>query len=195
MSERLIQEIRAIVERTCAAETNAFGYGIWTHHITRVADHALRLVPIFGADPEIVEIAALLHDYASVKDVSLYEDHHVHGPVEAGKLLGRLGYPAAKTEAVARAIGSHRASVAADRHSPEAECLANADALAHLENVPSLLHLAYVCRGQGIDDGAAWVRAKLERSWGKLSPRVREEARDTYEAALEVLRSKAGGAP
>ncbi len=194
MSERLIEEIRITVERACAAESNVFGYGIWTHHITRVADHAARLAPIFDADPQVVEIAALLHDYASVKDESLYEDHHLHGPVEAGKLLDRLGYPAAKTQAVREAIASHRASVAVDRRSPEAECLANADALAHVENVPSLLHLAYVRRGLGIDDGAAWVRAKLERSWGKLSPRVRDEARGTYRSALRVLATEEGSA-
>ena len=189
MFRAVIEEIRATVERACAAESNVFGYGIWTHHIVRVADHAVRLAPIFDADPEVVEIAALLHDYASVKDVALYEDHHLHGPVEAGKLLERLGYPPAKTEAVRVAIGAHRASVEVDRRSPEAQCLANADALAHIENVPSLLHLAYVRRRLGIDDGAAWVRAKLTRSWGKLSPRVREEAREAYEAAIRVLRS------
>ena len=187
MSDRLIEGLRATVERACAADANVFGYGIWTHHITRVAEHARRLAPDFGADPEVVEIAALLHDYASVKDEALYEDHHLHGPVEAGVLLERLGYPPAKTEAVKRAIAAHRASVEAERRSPEAMCLANADALAHIENVPSLLHLAYVRRRQGIDDGAAWVRAKLTRSWGKLSPAVREQARAAYRAALRVL--------
>ncbi len=187
MADRLIEEVRATVERACAADSNAFGYGIWTHHITRVARHALRLAPAFGADPEIVEIAALLHDYASVKDEALYEEHHVHGPIEAGRLLERLGFGAERTEAVQHAIAAHRASVEVDRRSPEAACLANADALAHIENVPSLLHLAYVRRRQEIDDGAAWVRAKLTRSWGKLDPRVREEARDAYQAALQVL--------
>ncbi len=205
MSDRLIEEIRKTVERACAAESNVFGYGIWTHHIVRVAHHAVRLAPVFEADSEIVEIAALLHDYASVKDEALYEDHHIHGPVEAGKLLEGLGYPPEKTRAVQRAIAAHRASARppegrqtrrppggrqtrrGEGRSPEAECLASADALAHIENVPSLLHLAYVRRRQGIDDGASWVRAKLMRSWGKLDPRVRGQAREAYESALQVL--------
>ena len=87
MRDPRIKEVRAIVERACVAESNVFGYGIWTHHIVRVAHHAVRLAPMFGADPEIVEIAALLHDYASVRDEALYEEHHVHGPIEAGRLL------------------------------------------------------------------------------------------------------------
>ena len=192
MSDRLINEVRTTVERACAAESNVFGYGIWTHHIVRVAHHAVRLAPAFRADPEVVELAALLHDYASVKDEALYPDHHVHGPIEAGKLLEDLGYPSEKTRAVQQAIAAHRASAGGEPRGPEAECLANADALAHIENVPSLLHLAYVRRRQGIDDGAAWVRAKLTRSWGKLSPRVRQEAEGAYRAALEVLGQKGG---
>ncbi len=187
MSERLIDEIRATVERACDARSNVFGQGIWSHHILPVARHAVCLAPVFDADPEIVEIAALLHDYASVKDEALYAEHHLHGPVEAARLLERLEYPANRTRAVQHAIAAHRASADVERRTPEAECLANADALAHIENVPSLLHLAYVRRGRGIDDGAAWVRAKLERSWGKLSPRIRDEARAAYRAALQVL--------
>ncbi len=189
MSEETIEAIRDVVEEACAADSNVFGYGIWSHHITRVAEHAVRLAPAFGADSEIVEIAALLHDYASVKDEALYEDHHIHGPIEAGRLLESHGYPPAGIEAVQLAIAAHRASTLVERRSPEAECLANADALAHIENVPSLLHLAYVRRHRGIDGGAAWVRAKLMRSWGKLSPRIRAEARSRYQAALEVLRA------
>ncbi len=190
MRDPRIKEVRAIVERACIAESNVFGYGIWGHHIVPVARHAVRLAPVFGADPEIVEVAALLHDYASVRDEALYEEHHVHGPIEAGRLLDALGYPPEKTRAVQQAIAAHRASAGGEPRGPEAECLASADALAHIENVPSLLHLAYVRRRQGIDDGAAWVRAKLRRSWGKVDPRVRPEAEGAYRAALEVLGEK-----
>jgi len=183
----VIAEIAEIVEQACAEETNIFGYGIWTHHISQVARNAKRLAGMFGADPEIVEIAALLHDYASVKDEALYEDHHVHGPVEAEKLLRRFGYPQERIEAVKDCIAAHRGSVPGERRSAEAECLANADAMTHIEQVPSLLELAFVQRGMGIDEGTRWVRAKLERSWNKLSPQVREMMREKYEAALVTL--------
>jgi uncharacterized protein len=183
----VIAEIAEIVERACAEETNVFGYGIWTHHISQVARNAKRLAGMFGADPEIVEIAALLHDYASVKDEALYEDHHVHGPVEAERLLRRFGYPQERIEAVKDCIAAHRGSVPGERRSAEAECLANADAMTHIEQVPSLLELAFVQRGMGIDEGTRWVRAKLERSWNKLSPQVQEMMREKYEAALVTL--------
>ena len=183
----MISEIKRIVEAACAQETNIFGYGIWTHHITQVAKNGQRLAGLFKADPEIVEIAAWLHDYASVKDPALYEDHHVHGPVEAEKILKQLGYPPEKIEAVKHCITTHRGSVPSQRRSPEAECLANADAVTHIEQVPSFLYLAFVQRGMEIDEGTKWVREKLARSWHKLSPQVQEMMREQYEAVLKIL--------
>jgi uncharacterized protein len=58
----VIDEIASIVREACAQSTNIFGYGIWTHHITQVVKNGKRLAELFGADQEIVEIAALLHD-------------------------------------------------------------------------------------------------------------------------------------
>jgi uncharacterized protein len=183
----VIDEIANIVQEACAQDTNVFGYGIWTHHITEVVKNGKRLAELFGADQEIVELAALLHDYASIKDQTLYPDHHVHGPIEAEKLLKRLDYPPARIEAVKACIAAHRGSVPGERRSAEAECLANADAMAHIEQIPSLLELAFVQYKMGIDEGTQWVRSKLERSWNKLSPPVREMMRTRYEAALQVL--------
>lgn len=183
----LIAHVRQIVEAACRANTNVFGYGIWTHHITDVARNGRRLALTFNADPEVVELAALLHDYASVKDEALYEDHHVHGPAEAETILRRFGYPEDRIEAVKHAIEAHRGSVEVEGRSAEARCLRNADAMAHVQNVPSLLQLAYAQHGMGVAEGAAWVRAKLARSWKKLDPDVRELVREEYEAALRLL--------
>ena len=185
--KEIILEIERTVESACANETNIFGYSIWTHHITQVAKISRRIAPQFQADPEIVEIAALLHDYASVKDEKLYEDHHLHGPVEAERILNELGYPKEKIEAVKHCIAGHRASVEVERRTPEAECLANADAMVHIEQVSSLLHHAFVQRGLDIDAGTEWVKNKLKRTWKKLSPQMQERMREKYEAALKTL--------
>ena len=187
MIETMKDSIEEIVEQACAADTNIFGYDIWTHHILPVIQNAKQLAPRFDAEPEIVEIAALLHDYASIKDKALYADHHIHGPIEAEKLLKRFGYPKGKREAVKNAIATHRASVTVEHRSAEGACLANADAMSHIEHVPSLLYLAYIHHGMGIDEGQNWVKAKLQRSWQKLREDVQDLVRDTYEAALQIL--------
>lgn len=185
----IFEEVARTVERACAAPPNVFGYGIWTHHIQEVTRLAKDLSAEFGADEEVVELAALLHDYASVKDEALYAEHHVHGPLEAETLLTSLNYPTEKIAAVKRCIAEHRGSVEGERTTPEARCLASADALAHIQNAPSLLFFAYVHKRLGIEDGATWVREKLERSWGKLEPQLQERAGAQYEAALLVLAS------
>lgn len=186
-SEELIESVRVLVEKACAAESNVFGYGIWTHHIQHVAATGRELAPIFGADPEIVEIAALLHDYASVKDKSLYADHHIHGPIEAERILTQFGYPQDRIDQVKHAIEAHRASEVVERRSAEAECLANADAITHIRQIPSLLNLAYRQHDMGIDDGAKWVMSKLERSWGKLIPEMKRRTQGQYQAARRIL--------
>ncbi len=181
------QRIRAIVEEECKKETNIFGYGIWTHHIVYVVQYGKLLAEQLGADAEIVEFAALLHDYASIKDESLYGNHHLHSPLEAERILWELAYPEEKIHAVKQCIASHRASIDAERVTPEAVCLASADAMAHIDQVPSLLYLAFVRFGMSIDEGTAWVREKLARSWQKLCPEAQAMMKDKYEAALVLL--------
>lgn len=186
-SHLLTSEVAAIVRDACAQPTNIFGYGIWTHHITQVVDYGRRLARMSGADEEIVELAALLHDYAAIKDEALYADHHIHGPREAEKLLRAFDCPQEKIDAIKYCIATHRASVPVKRHSLEAQCLADADAMAHIEQVPSLMRMVYVERGLGIDEGTRWVRAKLERSWNKLSPLAQDLMREKYFAVLKTL--------
>ena len=108
-------------------------------------------------------------------------------PIEAEKLLKRFGYPEEKREAVKDAIATHRASVTIEHRRAEGECLANADAMSHIEQAPSLLYLAYVHHEMGINEGRLWVKAKLQRSWQKLREDVQDIVRDRYEAALKIL--------
>ncbi|MBA3469414.1 MAG: HD domain-containing protein [Herpetosiphonaceae bacterium] len=183
----LIAEMTELVEAACAAPTNAFGYGIWSHHVSQVVANGRQLAPLLGADAEIVELAALLHDYASICDAALYPEHHLHSARVAGELLGARGYPAERIAAVQHCIETHRGSLRARRNTVEAVCLANADALSHIQQVPSLLYLAYVQRQMSIDAGAEWVAQKLERTWRKLDPQVQALAAPEYAAALGVL--------
>lgn len=101
--------------------------------------------------------------------------------------MKRFGYPTEKIESVKEAIATHRGSVIAEHRSAEGACLANADAMSHIEGIPSLLYLAYVHHGMGIDEGSAWIKAKLQRSWQKLREDVQDLVKDKYEAALKVL--------
>ncbi len=188
-SEELIQSISNIVEEQSKKETNVFGYEGWIYHVTTVVKYAKLLAEKLGADKEIVEIAALLHDYASVKDSSMYKEHHIYGAIEAEKILKGFNYPEERINKVKDCIIQHRGSVPLERTTKESICIASADAMAHIDQVPSLLHLVYYKRKMEVSEGANWVREKIERSWNKLCPEAKEIIRDKYESAKIVLKS------
>jgi len=186
-SEDLIQSISNIVEEQSKKDTNVFGYEGWTYHVTIVVKYAKLLAERLGADKEIVEISALLHDYASVKDSSMYKEHHIYGAIEAERILKGFNYPEDRITRIKECIIQHRGSVTLERTTKESICVASADAMAHIDQVPSLLHLAYCKREMEISEGAKWVSEKLERSWNKLCPEAKEIIKDKYECAKIVL--------
>ena len=47
MIETMRNKIEQIVEQACAADTNIFGYDIWTHHILPVVQNAKQLASRF----------------------------------------------------------------------------------------------------------------------------------------------------
>ena len=184
---QMTEEIERIVEDACKSDSNAFGYGIWSHHIVYVVKYAKQLAEKLSADSEIVEIAALLHDYAGIKDITMAEEHHIHGAVEAERILTKFNYPQDKIKIVKDCIITHRGSVPMKRLTQEAECIASADSMAHIYQVPSLLHLAYVNHQMGIDEGKEWVLNKIERSMNKLCPEAKDMVREHYLLVREVL--------
>lgn len=187
-SEELIQSISNIVEQQSKQDTNIFGYEGWIYHVTIVVRYAKLMAEILGADKEIVEISALLHDYASVKDKAMYKQHHIYGAIEAERILKGFNYPEERIIKIKECIIQHRGSVTLERTSKESICIASADAMAHIDQVPSLLHLAYCKRKMEISEGAKWVSNKIERSWNKLCPEAKEIIKLKYECAKIILK-------
>ena len=185
--KRTTPTVRSIVEEACKKETNKYGYGIWSHHIVLVVKYGKLLAQRLEADSEIVEVAALLHDYAGLKEESLTPDHHLHSAQEADKILRSLGYPEDKITAIKQCIVSHRGSINIEKQTAEAICLASADAIAHIDQIPSLFYLVFVQHQMDINEGTTWIRAKLERSWNKLCPEGKEMIRHKYEAAKKIV--------
>lgn len=184
----MIQKLYKLVEEQCKSKKNIYGYQAWKYHFVPTVKFSKILAKKLKADQEIVEIAALLHDYASVKSKGLYQNHHISGANEAKKILKKFNYPQEKIEKVKRCIYSHRASKQIQRRTIEEVCVANADAMAHFDNIPSLLYLAYVTHKMDIDSGKKWVLDKLERSWNKLIPEAKKIIQDKYEASKIILR-------
>jgi len=186
--EHVINSVSKLVKEACFDKANMMGPGIWTHHIVFVVKYSKMLAEKLGADQEIVEIAALLHDYAGIKDFSCSEDHHIHGAREAGLILKTFNYPDEKIEKIKQCILSHRGSVVVQRNSPEDVCVASADAMAHIDQVVSLMFYVFKEKGLSIEDGKTWVSDKLKRTWKKLCPEAQDIIKYKYECALEILK-------
>jgi len=187
MNKDLIKEIEEIVTSAVRSKNNKFGLGIWSHHIKIVVEYGEKIAKKKKADIEVVKIACLLHDYASLVDSSFYKEHHIHGAILAEKILNKYNYPKEKIELVKKCIMSHRGSVEFPKTTIEEICVAEADALSHIIQVPSLLFLAYKEKGMGIDEGRDFVREKIKRTWKKLTPEVKELIKLEYESALVIL--------
>ncbi len=183
----LIKTLKNELHEKCTSNSNKFGYEIWKYHMIPVIEFAKELAVALDADQEIVEISAILHDYASVKDYALYKEHHIHGANEAEKLLIEFDYPEEKINRIKECIVQHRGSIDISQSTIESICVASADAMSHISNVTSLLHLAYTKRNLSIEDGALWVKKKINRSWDKLCPEAKEIVKKKYENALYLL--------
>lgn len=157
------------------------------YHIIAVVKNAEILAEEYGADKEIVMIAAWLHDIASITDDSLYELHHIHGAEMAHRILKEYGYDDKKIALVENCIRNHRGSISSEKISLEELCVADADAISHFDSVPSLLYLAYRQKGMGIEEGKTFVKDKLTRSFQKLSAAGKKHYQGKFEKVMEVL--------
>lgn len=189
MRKDIIDYLQKEIYRRCRQPANKFGMGCY-YHIEAVAKNAGRLAEKYGADKEIAIIAAWLHDIASITDYAMYEEHHKYGATIAKEILDELNYDKEKIKLVQKCVFNHRGSVDLERNSREEQCVADADAISHFDNVPSLLYLAYVERGMNIEDGVKFVRAKLERSYNKLSDEGKEFCKEKYERVMVVLQGE-----
>jgi len=184
--EDIIEYLQKEVERRCQMSSNFFGMECY-RHIKAVVKNAELLARQYGADAEIVTVAAWLHDIASITDYSLYAEHHIHGAEIAGEILQTFSYEPAKIRLVQKCILNHRGSIECCRFTAEEMCVADADAISHFDNIPSLLYLAYVKKKLSVEEGKVFVKNKLERSFHKLSDKGKEFFACKYNQAMAVL--------
>ena len=181
-------EVKAIVKKACYSKQNIFKSTIWQYHIMPVVEHSMRLGRKLKADLEILELAALLHDYAStIGRGKYYREHHSQSAKMAVKILKRLNYPAARIERVKECIISHRGSVKIKPKTLEAKILASADAMSHITELADMLYLAYNVHNLETSAGAKWLKNKLKRSWGKIMPAGKKIVSNGYKLFMKIL--------
>ncbi len=107
----------------------------WAHgrsHIERVVRAALEVGRKEGANLDVIELAAILHDICEHKETHDHIEgfrHEIEGAAEARRILGELGLPSVTIGAVAHCIETHRKRASHHPKTLEAKCLFDADKL------------------------------------------------------------------
>jgi len=132
-----------------ADEVHSFG------HVLRVVKMAKRIAAAEGADLQIVEAAAYLHDSRGASpeaEGAVRKGHHLTSAIFAGEVLAAKGWNQERILAVQHCIRAHRFRHDGERpETIEAKCLFDADKLDVLGAVGAARTIAYaVLAGQPV---------------------------------------------
>ena len=154
------------------------------NHIRLVYENGHKLALERNANVEIVDLATILHDVARVMRYGPIEEHNVYGAEVAEQILKKYNYPEDKIEHVKKCVYNH---IDNPKTSVEEEIVADADVLAHFDNLSALYYIAFGKRKMDFEDAKEFVKSKLEFDFSKLSPYGKEKYKDRYEKIMKTL--------
>ena len=166
-------------------ETSPDHYDFWEEHIKFVYKEADQLAKQNNADEEVVRLGALLHDIALIDMVGTRAEHHINGRNIAEKILKDFGYEEGKVQKVLGCVQHHRSSK--DAENIEEICVADADILAHFDNIPLLFDVMYTLRHLELADVRKQLEEYIEKDYNDLSEKTRIDFKDRYEKIKDVI--------
>ncbi|MFH1326567.1 MAG: HD domain-containing protein [archaeon] len=179
----IVEKIRKFVEKESKKPEAWWGDEFYDLHLVKVAKYAKMLAKKLGADSEIAELAAWMHDIGS----SIYgrKDHHITGAEVAEKKLRELEYPEDRIEKVKHCILAHRGSQLIEPETIEAKIVADADALAAFDHIHGPFMAAFVYEKRSQSDARDSVRQKYVNSWHKLNF---QESKNIIQPKFEAIK-------
>lgn len=185
-NKNIVEEIKKFVEGECKKPTSKYS-GIFENHLIPMRNLALELGKKIGADLEIVEISAWLHDIGGI--IFGRKDHHITGAKIAEKKLAELRYSQEKILLVKNCILTHRGSQDIKPKTIEAQIIMEADSVSNFDNLPGIFKATYVEEGLSQPEARKSAKEKLERKWNKLLlPESKILIKPKYDAAMLLLK-------
>ena len=182
----MIEKVREEFIKINKEYENKTGYNYWEEHVKYVVDFSLKLAEQVGADLEIVEISAILHDIAKVL-VEESEPHNIIGADLACDMLNKFGYESEKIDKIKSCIIKHNGEVDLDTLTKEEWCVSNADVLSMLDNLTIYYYLAYSECHMNYRDGKEYVKKIVTSKYSKLDSKLKEEYKDRFEQLLQSI--------
>lgn len=157
---------------------------IYPNHVIVVCNNAKAVAEHVGANIELSQVAALLHDIADIKMNRAASKHEEESLEIARQVMNESGYTDEEILLVVDdAIRFHSCHGDERPTSNEGLVLATADSLAHLQTDFYVFAIRDLGKRESLDEIKAWVLAKIERDFNnKISfDDIREKARSDYE--------------
>ena len=178
----LINDIKELLNNVCKDDRIKY-------HINPVVEIASNMSKELGANIQVVEISAYLHDIT--KMVGERKNHHITGAEYAEQFLKKYNIDKEFITKVKNCILKHRGSSEFIRNTLEEKIIATSDAVAHIEHPLTLFYAWYGRRQCSIDEGADGIISKLQRSWNKIEfEYIKEKDRDKYKNLLKILEER-----
>ncbi len=160
-------------------------YDFWNEHIKYVYEESIKLAEKYNADIEIVSLGALLHDIALINKIGDRKEHHINGEKISKEVLEELNYDKSKMNRVLKCVYNHRSSSNAE--SIEEICVADADILAHFDNISMLFNSAFVRNKVNLSEIREWMKNTFEKDYNDLSERTKEVFKEKYNQICEIV--------
>lgn len=192
MDKEKLKKIREAVEKelSCSAHN--------MDHVIRVYNLCLYLAKDEEIDSDVLEAAALLHDFARVKednDQTGKTDHAILSAKMAEPILRELGFPEEKIKYIQNCIVSHRYRTGNRPQTKEARILFDADKLDVVGAIGIARSFVWVGRNKAkiyadvdIDD---YIKNNLN---GKIDGRIQDKTKHSpqieFETKLKFLGDK-----
>lgn len=167
-----------------------FADWMYDQHVLHVAAQSREVAKTHGADPELAEVAGLLHDIADIKMKRSDDDHAEESLRIARQVMGECGYSEEQIKVVVDdAIRLHSCYDHVRPVTPEGQALATGDALAHLKTDFYLFAALNFARGMSLEEFKQWVLSKVERDFNDkiCFDDVREATRADYEVIKNLF--------
>ncbi|HWQ59657.1 MAG TPA: HD domain-containing protein [Candidatus Fimivivens sp.] len=182
----ITERIRQFVEDECRKPTSKYGFEPYGNHFVPVAKYAKLLAEEYGADVDIVEIAAWIHDIGSI--VHGREDHHITGAKIAEEKLREFGYPEERITLVKNCVLHHRGSQGIGSETLEEQIVAEADAISAFDNIEGIFKAALVYENMSQGEARKSVLKKMTNKWNQLRfEKSKEMIGPKYEAVRILL--------
>jgi uncharacterized domain HDIG len=160
-------------------------FDFWENHVKYVYKEAIKLAEIYNADINIVKIGALLHDIALIKEYGDRKSHHSNGAILAKEILDKYELNDSIKEKLIGCVYNHRSSKNAANI--EERCIADADILAHFDNIPMLFNSAFNRYNMDLNSIKMWMKKTFEDDYNDLSDETKKLFKDRYKNILNIV--------